>query len=97
MSTEVADLADPAAVGALTERIGAGGAVAVLVNNVGGNPARDSGPGDLAGTAESYATTFRLNVITAVLATVALRPHLSRPGGRIVSISSIAGLRGPGP
>lgn len=97
VSTEVADLADPSAVDGLAGRIGAAGAVDVLVNNVGGNPARDGAPGDLVGTAEAYATTFRLNVITAVLATEALRPHLARPGGRIVSISSIAGLRGPGP
>ncbi|MEC4616221.1 SDR family oxidoreductase [Tsukamurella tyrosinosolvens] len=97
VSAEVADLADPSAVGALAARIGAGGAVDVLVNNVGGNPARDDAPDDLAAVADSYATTFRLNVVTAVLATEALRPHLARPGGRIVSISSIAGLRGPGP
>ncbi|MGC5028042.1 SDR family NAD(P)-dependent oxidoreductase [Tsukamurella sp. DT100] len=96
VSAEVADVADPSAVHALADRIGAGGTVDVLVNNVGGNPAREGAPGGLAGTAEAYATTFRLNVITAVLATEALRPHLARPGGRIVSISSIAGLRGPG-
>ncbi|CAM3829911.1 SDR family NAD(P)-dependent oxidoreductase [Tsukamurella ocularis] len=94
---ETADLTDPDSVGALADRIGAGGAVDVLVNNVGGNPARDGAPDTLAAVADSYATTFRLNVITAVLATEALRPHLARPGGRIVSISSIAGLRGPGP
>ncbi|CAM3350212.1 SDR family NAD(P)-dependent oxidoreductase [Tsukamurella hominis] len=97
VSAEVADVSDPSAVDALADRIGAGDTVDVLVNNVGGNPARDGAPGDLAGTADAYATTFRLNVITAVLATEALRPHLARPGGRIVSISSIAGLRGPGP
>lgn len=97
VTAEVADLADPSAVDGLAARIGATGTVDVLVNNVGGNPARDGRPDDLAGTAEAYATTFRLNVITAVLTTEALRPHLARPGGRIVSISSIAGLRGPGP
>ncbi|MBS4101472.1 SDR family NAD(P)-dependent oxidoreductase [Tsukamurella paurometabola] len=96
VSFEVADLMDPAAVEALADRIGAAGTVDVLVNNVGGNPGRDGAPGELASLADSYATTFRLNVITAVLATEALRPHLARPGGRIVSISSIAGLRGPG-
>ncbi|MCS3780195.1 SDR family NAD(P)-dependent oxidoreductase [Tsukamurella ocularis] len=97
VSAEVADLADPSAVDGLAGRIGAARTVDVLVNNVGGNPARDGASDDLAGTAEAYATTFRLNVITAVLATEALRPYLTRPGGRIVSISSIAGLRGPGP
>ncbi|TWS25139.1 SDR family oxidoreductase [Tsukamurella sputi] len=96
VSVEVADLTEPSDVGALADRLGSAGTVDILVNNVGGNPARDGAPGDLAGVADSYATIFRLNTITAVLATEALRPHLARPGGRVISISSIAGLRGPG-
>ena len=94
VTVDTADLTEPAEVDALSGRIAAGGSVDVLVNNVGGNPARQ--PADLEQLAAGYAETFQLNVITAVLVTEALRPHLVRPGGRIVSISSIAGLRGPG-
>jgi NAD(P)-dependent dehydrogenase (short-subunit alcohol dehydrogenase family) len=36
-------------------------------------------------------------VITAVLLTEALAPHLARPGGRIVSVSSIAVCVVPAP
>ncbi|MCU1639863.1 MAG: short-chain dehydrogenase [Nocardia sp.] len=76
-------------------QIAAGGSVDVLVNNAGGNPAQQ--PDGLAALADAYADTFRLNVITAVLLTEALIPHFTAPGGRIVSVSSIAALRGAGP
>ena len=36
------------------------------------------------------------SVLTAVLLTTALEPSLRRPGGRIVTISSIAAIRGGG-
>lgn len=35
-------------------------------------------------------------MLTAVLLTEGLLPHLTRPGGRIIQMSSIAALRGPG-
>jgi 3-oxoacyl-[acyl-carrier protein] reductase len=35
--------------------------------------------------------------LTTVLLTEALLPHITRPGGRIVAMSSVAGVRGPGP
>ncbi|MBL1076491.1 SDR family oxidoreductase [Nocardia sp. 2] len=93
VSAAVADLTVPNQVEALAARF-AGDGLDVLVNNAGGNPAH--APDDLTGLADAYLETFRLNVITAVLATEALLPHIRRPGGRIISVSSIAGLRGPG-
>lgn len=91
-----ADLADPEQVGAAREFIIADETpVDVLVANAGGNaaPAHD---GTLASVAEAYRSNFDANVLTAVLLTEALLPHLRRPGGRIVQLSSIASLRGPG-
>ncbi|WP_019931050.1 SDR family NAD(P)-dependent oxidoreductase [Nocardia sp. BMG111209] len=91
----VADLTVPEQVRALAVRITAAGkGIDVLVNNAGGNPA--AGQGDLAAVADAYLESYRLNVVTAVLVTEALLPHFTRPGGRIVSISSIAALRGAG-
>ncbi|WP_327140550.1 SDR family NAD(P)-dependent oxidoreductase [Nocardia sp. NBC_01327] len=91
----VGDLEVPEQVRALGARIAAGGAVDVLVNNAGGNPVQQ--PDGLAALADAYTDTFRLNVLTAVLLTEALIPHFTAPGGRIVSVSSIAALRGAGP
>ena len=86
----VADLQDPAAVERAAAEIH--GDVDVLMNNAGGN-VLDRGEG-LAGIAANYEDNFRLNALTAVLFTEALLPRITRPGGRIISISSIAALRG---
>ncbi|GAA0998900.1 SDR family oxidoreductase [Nocardiopsis tropica] len=94
VSVVAADLTTPEGAEALAGAATQQGTVDVLVNNVGGNPRRS--PTTLTELADLYTEAFRLNVITAVLTTEALRPHLTRPGARIVSISSIAGLRGPG-
>ncbi|MFI1395693.1 SDR family NAD(P)-dependent oxidoreductase [Streptomyces sp. NPDC020681] len=69
--------------------------VDVLVTNAGGNvaPGHD---GTLESIADSYRRNFAANVLTSVLLTEALLPHVRRPGGRIVHLSSIAALRGPG-
>ncbi|MBN9158053.1 SDR family oxidoreductase [Microbacterium sp.] len=88
--TIAADLQDPAQVERAAAEVE--GSVAVLLNNAGGN-VLDRGEG-LAGIAENYEANLRLNVLTAVLLTEALLPRLVRPGGRIISISSIAALRG---
>ena len=88
------DLTDPTAASDLAATLAASGPVDVLVNNAGGNFGVD-GP-DLADTAAAWEADFRGNVLTAVLLTQALQPHLSRPGGRIISLSSIAALRGAG-
>ncbi|QCW49997.2 SDR family oxidoreductase [Nocardioides dongxiaopingii] len=88
-----ADLTDPDAVAGLAEA--APEQVHVLVNNAGGNYA--AGRDDLAAVADGFRADFEGNVITAVLTTEALLPRIARPGGRIVLMSSIAGLRGAGP
>ncbi len=90
VQTIVADLQDPSAVERAVGEIA--GDVDVLLNNAGGN-VLDRGEG-LAGIAANYEANMRLNVLTAVLLTEALLPRITRPGGRIISISSIAALRG---
>jgi 3-oxoacyl-[acyl-carrier protein] reductase len=89
-----ADLEDVDQVATVAATIAAAGPVDVLVNNAGGIAQSD---GDsLAATAEHWLTDFRNNVLTTVLLTQALLPSITRPGGRIVAMSSVAGVRGPG-
>jgi len=68
--------------------------VEVLVNNAGGN--FGGGGEDLAAVAAAWEADVRGNVLPSVLLTTALLPSLARPGGRVVVMSSIAALRGPG-
>jgi NAD(P)-dependent dehydrogenase (short-subunit alcohol dehydrogenase family) len=70
------------------------GTIDVLVNNAGGvnRRARDN----LTAIRDAWSDDFRSNVLTAVLLTSSLLPHLRRPGGRVVNLSSIAALRGGG-
>ncbi|AQA15442.1 SDR family NAD(P)-dependent oxidoreductase [Streptomyces malaysiensis] len=90
-----ADLSDPEQTRRAAEFITADGAVDVVVTNAGGNVAPFN-DGTLKGVADQYQRNFAANVLTAVLLTEALLPHLTRPGGRIVHLSSVASLRGPG-
>lgn len=90
VQTVAADLRDPAQVSRTASEFD--GPIDVLLNNAGGN-VLDRGDG-LAGIAENFEANFRLNVLTAVLLTEELLPRITRPGGRIISISSIAALRG---
>ncbi|MFD9222672.1 SDR family NAD(P)-dependent oxidoreductase [Streptomyces sp. NPDC060064] len=91
-----ADLSEPEQVRRAAQFITDGSdAVDVLVTNAGGNVAA-SHDGSLEGIADSYRRNFAANVLTSVLLTEALLPHMRRPGGRIVHLSSIAALRGPG-
>jgi 3-oxoacyl-[acyl-carrier protein] reductase len=86
-----ADLSDPVQVGRATEGVDD---VGVIVNAAGGVDRSDED--GLSGIAESWLRDYRSNVLTAALLTSSLAPKLRRPGGRIVSISSIAALRGGG-
>jgi 3-oxoacyl-[acyl-carrier protein] reductase len=90
---QAADLSSPADV----ELVAAGidRPIDVLVNAAGG-VARGLPEETLADIAAVWEADFRGNVLTAVLLTTALLPHLRRPGGRIVNISSIAALRAGG-
>jgi 3-oxoacyl-[acyl-carrier protein] reductase len=69
--------------------------VDVVVNNAGvrGAPSRGS---DVAAVAERWTTDFHNNVLVAVLLTTALTERLASPGGRVVTVSSLAAVRGNG-
>jgi len=71
-----------------------GPTVDVLVNNAGGNFAPHP-PGSLEQVRRDWIANVTGNVLPAVLLTHALLPVLSRPGGRIITIGSIAAFRGP--
>jgi 3-oxoacyl-[acyl-carrier protein] reductase len=88
----VCDLADPDAVEALLAELP--DRVDVLVNNAG---SRETVPG--AGPHAVLARwrgDFERNVLTAVLLTESVRDRLTPGRGRVVTISSIAALRGAG-
>ncbi len=87
------DLSSPEQVESVVERIDR--PVDVLVNTAGG-VTRGLPEKTLGDIAVAWEADFRGNVLTAVLLTTALLPHLRRPGGRIVTISSIAALRAGG-
>lgn len=88
------DLTDAAAVEALAERIGGQGPVQGLVLAAGGNW-KGEGSG-LAEVASEWRTNFEGNTVTTVLLAEALLPYLAPGDGRVVAISSIAGIRGSG-
>lgn len=92
-SAVAADLSDPEAVEQALDQLPA--TVDVLVNNAGRRGATLRGVG-LAAVAERWEEDFRGNVLPAVLLTEAVLPRLARPGGRIVTVSSVAALRGNG-
>lgn len=95
VSLHTADLTDPVAVGNAAAEITSGPKVDVLVLNAGGNFGVSGGPG-LGAVAEAWRADFEGNVLTTVLLAHALRDHLVAPGGRIVAMSSVAGIRGSG-
>src|SRR5438876_510202 len=69
--------------------------VDVLVNNAGGSRSRGVEPEASAEEAATYARDMLATNLVGVYVMIhALRPHLRRPGGRIVKISSSAAFRG---
>lgn len=93
---EVADLTDVGQV----ERVAAAAAadsrsVDAVVNNAGGYYGLEYDD-SLDGYARQWKANLEGNILPAVLLTHALMPHMTRPGGRIITLSSIAALRGPG-
>ena len=91
-----ADLAEPDQVErAVAEAAAAAGPdVDAVVNIAGGTSALPAGT--LAEVAAEWSDEWRLNVLTAVLLTTALLPRLRTPDARVVTLSSIAALRGGG-
>ncbi|MBY8865225.1 MULTISPECIES: SDR family NAD(P)-dependent oxidoreductase [Streptomyces] len=98
--TFAADVADVAGVRRAARFVaGELGAVDVLIHAAGGTGQleprveRDD-PLDL--VADNWSVNFRLNTLTAVLLTEALKDRLAEPGGRVLFLSSIAAYRGSG-
>jgi 3-oxoacyl-[acyl-carrier protein] reductase len=92
-SWHAADLTEPDDVEKVATAIGS--PVHVIVNNAGAGTSFDEHP-TLREVAEAWRREYDVNVLTAVLLTNALLPALARPGGRVISISSVAALRGGG-
>jgi 3-oxoacyl-[acyl-carrier protein] reductase len=99
-----ADLSEPAGAARVAAFVAREfGAVDVLIHSAGGNGAREpDAPGDEPGAdpltrvARQWTVNFRLNTLTSVLLTEALRERLASPGGRVLFITSIAAQRGSG-
>lgn len=89
----VADLSEPSGARALAEAID--GEIGVLVNNAGGNPDLQGTPvpAGLDGVRAAWQRNFDANVLTAVLATEALRERIA-DHGRVITIGSIAARSG---
>ncbi len=68
--------------------------VDVLVNNAGGL-VKDTAPG-LERLFDEFRRTIEINLLSAMMLTEALWERIRRPGGRVVTISSIAAHRGGG-
>jgi 3-oxoacyl-[acyl-carrier protein] reductase len=98
--TYTADLSDPHSVRGVAEFVGDEfGTVDVLVHSAGGagnlEPKAET-EDPLEAVAHNWTVNFRLNTLTAVLLTEALRERLASPGGRVLFLSSIAAYRGSG-
>jgi 3-oxoacyl-[acyl-carrier protein] reductase len=68
--------------------------VDVLVNNAGGVDSRRTET--LLDVADHWIQDYQANVLSAVLLTTSIRSRLTRPGGRIINLSSIAAVQGSG-
>src|SRR4051794_5975166 len=92
--TRTADLREPAAVQGLADWLRTGPRVDVLVLNAGGS--FGTGEPGLASVAEDWTRDFTGNVLPTVLLGEALVDHLADRTGRVVAMSSVAGMRGAG-
>ncbi|MFJ2731895.1 MULTISPECIES: SDR family oxidoreductase [unclassified Streptomyces] len=75
------------------------GAVDVLIHSAGGSgrlEPRVEREDPLELVADNWMVNFRINTLTAVLLTEALKERLAEPGGRVLFLSSIAAYRGSG-
>ncbi|MEU1300310.1 SDR family NAD(P)-dependent oxidoreductase [Streptomyces shenzhenensis] len=98
--TYAVDLGDPAGVRGVARFVAEElGTVDVLVHSAGGNGGREpERPAEdpLDAVAHTWSVNFRINTLTAVLLTEALKERLAEPGGRVLFLSSIAAYRGSG-
>ncbi|MFI9149081.1 SDR family NAD(P)-dependent oxidoreductase [Streptomyces sp. NPDC053367] len=98
--TCAADLAEPADVRRVAQFVRQElGTVDVLVHSAGGHGGLEpgaAGEDPLDAVLHDWNVNFRLNVLTAVLLTEALKERLAEPGGRVLFLSSIAAYRGSG-
>ncbi|MEU3551408.1 SDR family NAD(P)-dependent oxidoreductase [Streptomyces longwoodensis] len=95
-----ADLREPEEVERAVAKVAAAAGpedtITTVVNNAGGTT-RIRGTA-LADVAAAWLDEWRRNVLSCVLLTTAALPHLTRsPGARIITVSSVAALRGGGP
>lgn len=86
------DVSDLAQVQALAEALPTH--IDVVVNNAGGASGREDD--SLPELVAQARRDFTSNCLSALMVTQALFDRLRRPGGRVINISSIAGLRGGG-
>jgi 3-oxoacyl-[acyl-carrier protein] reductase len=93
VSTIAADVSTPAGAEAVASKVsGCSGLVAAAG---GMSPRPDHGEG-LEQIADDWQASFQSNVMTGVLLFEALRSKLERSAGRVVLLSSVAGIRGGG-
>ncbi len=90
----VADLTNPEQVNRVASALD--GDIDAIVNCAGGVASRGTDEKTLEGIAHAWRQDFDSNVLTAVLLVASLESRLTRPGGRVLLISSIAALRGGG-
>lgn len=96
VSGQVVELTDDAAVGAATQAALAGGRIDILVNNAGTTKFADHADLD-ALSADDFLNIYKVNVVGAFQMVRACAPHLkANDFGRIVNVSSIAGIVGIG-
>jgi 3-oxoacyl-[acyl-carrier protein] reductase len=93
VSTIAADVSTPEGARAVGASVAA---CSGLVAAAGGNPPTANGGDTLENINQGWQASFESNVLTSVLLVEALRESLEASAGRVVLISSVAGIRGSG-